>query len=174
MIASCSDSKSYAERLEQEDQASNRFLADQRVIGRVPEDSVFEVGPNAPYYCLNPEDKTVYMQVLNVGDKDRVPEKARVYFRYTRFNLFSYQGPQTNTTGSGNADNMSMAASYFIFKDMANSNSSEYGEGIQMPLNYFGYNCTVRLLIKSQMGVASEQIAVTPMLYTVTYFKSQI
>ena len=54
----CNDTKSYAERLADETKYINAFLADQRVVGHIPADSVFEVGPNAPYYRLD-EDGNV-------------------------------------------------------------------------------------------------------------------
>lgn len=176
LTSSCDDKKSYAEMLSDETKAANLFLSNQRVVSGVPADTVFEVGEDAPYYCLDPQkDKTVYMQVLTLGDRQEIPQDTRVYFRYTRFNLFLYKGPDTDITGNGNADSMAQASSYFIFGDLANSQSSDWGEGIQMPLRYgLGYNATVRLLIKSQSGFSSEIAQVTPFIYTVTYFKSQI
>ena len=49
MAVSCSDRKSYAELLADEDYYSNNYLADQRVVSYIPEDSVFESGPDAPF-----------------------------------------------------------------------------------------------------------------------------
>lgn len=175
LTQSCDDKKSYAEMLADETKATNAFLADQRVTDTLPADSVFLVGEDAPYYCLDADkDKTVYMQVLDPGDGARVAQDARVYFRYTRFNLFLYKGPGTDITGSGNADDMSQPASYFVFGDMSNTVSAEFGEGLQMPMRYLGYNSTVRLVVKSQSGATSEISSVSPFVYTITYFKSQI
>jgi len=66
MFASCDDDVSYAELLNQENYAVNNFLADQVVYLDIPADTVFEVGPDAPYYRLD-EDGQLYMQVLKAG-----------------------------------------------------------------------------------------------------------
>lgn len=175
LTQSCDDKKSYAEMLSDETKATNAFLADQRVTDTLPADSVFEVGENAPYYCLDADvDKTVYMQVLDPGNGERAKVDARVYFRYTRFNLFLYKGSGTDITGNGNADDMSQPASYFVFGNLSNTMSAEFGEGVQMPMRYLSYNATVRLVIKSQSGATSEIASVTPFVYTITYYKSQI
>ena len=49
-IQSCSDKKSYAELLEDENKAVNVFLSDHKVVGSLPADNKFETGDNAPYY----------------------------------------------------------------------------------------------------------------------------
>ena len=67
---SCSDGKTYAELLTDETRNVNAFLANQKVIIEIPEDSVFEVGEDAPYYQIDPEGN-VYMQVLSVGKGDK-------------------------------------------------------------------------------------------------------
>ena len=41
---SCSDNKSYAEYLEDEQKAVNLYLSDHRVIAEIPADTVFEYG----------------------------------------------------------------------------------------------------------------------------------
>ena len=48
----CDKGKSYAELLNDENMAVNRFLCENRVVTSIPADSVFEVGPDAPYYRL--------------------------------------------------------------------------------------------------------------------------
>ena len=68
-FSSCEDGKSYADLLNQESKYVNSFLADHRVIGYVPEDSVFEHGKDAPYYQLD-EEGNIYMQVID-------PEKLK-------------------------------------------------------------------------------------------------
>ena len=65
---SCNDSKSYAERLTDENKNVNAFLANHRVINSIPDDSIFETGENAPYYRMDSEGN-VYMQVIDAGAK---------------------------------------------------------------------------------------------------------
>lgn len=43
-MVSCSDSKSYAELLTEENHTVNNFLSQHRVVDHIPADSVFEVG----------------------------------------------------------------------------------------------------------------------------------
>ena len=61
-LGSCSSGVSYAELLRDERKATNKFLAYQHVLNEIPSDTIFETGPNAPYYRLD-EDGNVYMQV---------------------------------------------------------------------------------------------------------------
>ena len=59
-LASCEDGKSYAELLNEQDRAVNNFLADQVVLLDIPEDTIFEVGEDAPYYRLDERRLAVY------------------------------------------------------------------------------------------------------------------
>lgn len=173
-ISSCSDSKSYAELLRDENQAVNLFLSQHRVIDEIPADTVFETGPNAPYYRIDDEGN-VYMQVLEKGT-DEKPEKGdRVYFRYMRYNLFYYEVGKDNTDlGAGNMNDMSSTPTFFIYDDFSIEDSYQYGTGIQMPLEFLGYNSKVSLVIKSQDGPAGDMTYVIPYLYDITYSKPQI
>lgn len=175
VLSSCSDSKSYAELLSDETKVVNNFLSQHRVIDEIPdENTVFEVGENAPFYRLD-LDGNVYMQVLSLGDDEKVEEDARVYFRYTRYNLFYYVVGADNTLiGAGNADDMTSSPTFFIFGNQTISESTQYGEGIQMPLEHLGYNCRVNLVIKSQEGPTADISYVVPYLYTISYYKSMI
>ena len=86
----CSDDQSYASLLNKENQSVNNFLADHRVEQSIPADTVFETGPEAPYYRLD-EDGMLYMQVLDAGTKDnRVRDDEQIYFRYTRYALENF------------------------------------------------------------------------------------
>ncbi|MDE6079278.1 MAG: DUF4827 domain-containing protein [Duncaniella sp.] len=170
---SCDHTKSYAELLTDETRAVNAFLAEHHVVISIPEDSVFQVGPNAPYYRLDDEGN-VYMQVLDAGDPDSRPEAGeRVYFRYMRYSLFSYVVGGTNV-GAGNASDLSTSPSYFVFDELYNSQSQIYGEGLQMPCRFLGWNAKVNLVVKSQMGASSEMSYVVPYLYVISYFKPMV
>ena len=88
IVASCKDSKSYTELLQDEDKAVNSFLAYQKVINAIPADTIFEIGENAPYYRID-NDGNVYMQVLKAGDRknNRAKNGQTIYFRYGRKSL---------------------------------------------------------------------------------------
>lgn len=173
-MSSCDDSKSYAELLDDETKAVNWFLANHRVVGSIPADSVFEVGEDAPYYRMD-EDGMVYMQVLNVGNlEDKAEYDQSIYFRFMRYNLSTWSSLGYQPTGEGNADDMEYNAMSFRFGNYTLSSSSQYGSGIQLPLYYLGIDCEVNLVIKSQYGISSEISNVIPYLYNIRYFKSQI
>ena len=171
---SCSDTQSYAELLTDEAKAVNYFLANQRVVNEVPADSIFEEGPDAPYYRMD-EDGNVYMQVLKAGNtKEKAKYDQRVYFRFMRYNLNTYANTGKMPDGDGNAENMNMASTYFNFGNYSLPNTSGYGAGLQLPLNYLGTDSEVNIVIKSQYGMSSEISYVIPYLYSVRYFISKI
>jgi lipoprotein len=171
----CDKGKSYAELLNDENMAVNRFLSENKVVTSIPADSVFEVGPDAPYYQLD-EDGNVYMQVLDPGSGEKVEESQLVYFRFTRYNL-SYYAIGSNVLdlpSEGNNDNMTEAPTSFRYQDYNVPSSSQWGTGIQMPLTFLPLNCDVNLIIKSQFGWTNEISYVQPYLYRVRYYKSMI
>lgn len=186
VLTGCHDSVSYAELLDEENRATNSFLVNQRVVGSVPENNEFEVGINAPYYQLD-EDGFVFMQVLNAGTKgNNAVEDQQIYFRWTRYSLknYTFDGTTANTNGyygqfsSGEGNSETLGSVYgntfFRFKNQTSPSSTQWGQGIQLPLEYLPIDCEVNLVIKSQMGWEKEQTYVTPYFYNVRYFKSHI
>lgn len=167
-FSSCKDSKSYAELLNDETKSVNSFLADQNVILDIPADSVFEYGPDAPFYRIDP-DGNVFMQVIEPGDKEKVKNDALVFFRFTRYNLNEYVLTGELGTGSGNSENIGAGSASFRFNNFTLTTSSQWGAGLQMPLNFLGLNSHVRLVVKSQFGVSNEIAQVIPFLYDIRY-----
>lgn len=170
-ITSCDDTKTYAELIDEENEAVEKFLETQTVINSIPADNDFQVGENAPYYKLD-EDGYVYMQVLNKGDGGMAKYNDVIFFRYSRMNILTWAdgGDQTIT---GNDDNVSQAYS-FNFQNSSLNSTSQYGTGIQEPLKYIELNSHVNLIIKSKAGSTSELTSVTPYLYNIRYFPSNI
>lgn len=171
--SSCSDNKSYAELLTDETHYVNAFLANQRVVNQIPSDSVFEVGPDAPYYRLE-EEGNIYMQVISVGDGGKVKPDQQVYFRYTRYDLSHYAATDSLPEGTGNSSDMEYEPTWFRYQNYTLTSSSQYGAGIQMPLNFLQFNAEVNLVVKSQFGFTQEISFVTPFLYNIRYIKGQI
>lgn len=175
LLSACNDDESYADRLNEERNAVNAYLANHRVVMSVPEDSIFEVGEDAPFYRLD-EDGNVYMQVLDAGD--RVNDKAKtsepIYFRYSRYNLATWYADGTWSITSGNENTMDAVSCSFNFADYTLPSSSQWGYGLQYPLLFLGVECEVNLVIKSQFGFSSEISYVQPFFYHVRYFHSQI
>ncbi len=169
---SCSDDKTYSELLNEENQYINNFLSNFRVVDDVPADSIFETGPDAPYYRMD-EDGNVYMQVLDAGTPgDTVAYNELIYFRFTRFNLATYTDGQF---GSSSGNDAVLGGNYsFRFDNYQLSSTYSYGTGIQLPLHYLPVDCSVNLVIKSQAGVPDEISYVIPYLYTIRYFRPKI
>lgn len=171
LFTSCDDSKTYAELLTEENQYVNNFLADQRVINGIPEDTVFLTGPDAPYYRLD-DDGNFYMQVLDAGTKGNdVEADELIYFRYTRYALAEYSDGKL-PAGSGN--NITPGSASFRYGNYQLTSSSKWGQGIQLPLLYLPIDCKVNIVIKSQYGISDETTYVQPYLYNLSYQRPQI
>lgn len=173
-LPACDDSKSYSELLKEEEQAVNWFLANNRVEVTIPENSDFETGENAPYYKMD-KDGFVYMQVVNPGNMENRPKKGDlVYFRFMRKNV-KYMAEGANAEWEGNADDMDpdLGSTSLIYGNQVLQSTTQYGDGLQVPLEYLGYNCEVNLVIKSPEGFTSSSSQCTPYLYNVRYFKAE-
>lgn len=171
--SSCSDNKSYADLLQLETEYINNYLADQRVIGEIPADSVFESGPDAPYYRME-EDGNVYMRVVSHGTPgNRAIKGDLIYFRTMRYPLSQYKDGQL-PEGDGNAEDMNIGDYNFRFENFELSSSAQWGEGVQLPLRYLPVDAVVDLVIRSQWGLSSEISNVIPYLYTVRYYRSKV
>lgn len=162
---SCSDGKSYAELLGEQDVYVNQFLCDHAVILEIPADTVFQYGPNAPYYKLT-ADGNLYMQVLEPGTKGNMAKlNDQVYFRYTRWGLKGYKG----TLGTGEGNNTALSPCWFRYGNFQLESSYTWGTGIQVPLAYLPIDCKVNLIVKAEMGPSSEMSSVLPYLWALTY-----
>lgn len=171
-FGACDDGKSYAELLTDESHSINNFLADQRVENQIPADTIFETGPDAPYYRLDSEGN-FYMQVLNAGTKtpeNKVVADEEIYFRTTRYNLHYYVDGQL-PSGDGNATDMATGNYFFRFENFQIQSSAQWGSGLQMPLYYLPVDCEVNIVIKSQYGMTNEVANVVPFLYNIRYYK---
>lgn len=175
MLAACNNDESYADRLNDERNAVNAYLANHRIVMSVPEDTVFEVGENAPFYRID-TDGNVYMQVLKAGDRinDRAKKSEPIYFRYSRYNLATWYADGVWKPTDGNENTMDAASCSFNFSDYTLPSSSQWGYGLQYPLLFLGVECEVNLVIKSQYGLTNEISYVTPFFYHVRYYHSQI
>lgn len=172
-FCSCEDTKSYSELFNEEEQAVNWYLAKHTVSLHVPENGNFEVGENAPFYKMD-KDGYVYMQVINKGDmSDRAEKGNLVYFRFMRLNLKDYQ-----LTGAevweGNAEDFeNYTNESLVFGNNVLTSTTKYGGGIQIPLEYLGYNCEVNLVVRSPEGFTSEAGQCIPYVYNIRYFKAE-
>lgn len=170
-MGSCEDGKTYSELLDEETEAVNLFLADQRVIDHIPADTVFETGPDAPYYRMD-EDGNLYMQVVDPGTKGNMAKSNELlYFRFTRYRVATYNVAD-KTFGYSEGNDAVLGGNYsFRYGNYEITSSYNYGTGIQVPLNYLPVDCRVNIVVKSEYGMPSEQSAVIPWLYQMRYYR---
>lgn len=183
-MSSCSESQSYSELLTEEEHAVNWYLAQQKVESSVPSDSTsFIIGEDAPFYKLD-EDGYVYMQVISKGDmNDRVESGDLVYFRYERLNLKylylgedpSWEGNSSDVISGIHSDDYTTYYNYsrFVYGNQYLTSSTRWGEGVQMPLQFFGYNCEVNLVLRSYYGFSEDETTCIPYLINLRYFKPE-
>ncbi|ROT04203.1 DUF4827 family protein [Muribaculaceae bacterium Isolate-104 (HZI)] len=169
---SCSDNKSYAELLEVENKAVNRFLADQRVIGYQEDFTDFEVGADAPFYQIDKEGN-LYMQVIKLGEYEKPEDNQLVYFRFTRYNL-SYYTTGGEMEGEGNSESIENGDQSFRMNNTTLESTTQWGSGIQHPLTLIPLGSEIKLVVKSQYGWTAEIAYVQPFLYHLRYYPGKI
>lgn len=173
-LPSCDKGESYADLLKKEEKAVNWYLSGESVETVIPADSIFITGEDAPFYKMN-EDGSVYMRVVDAGNMNDRPKKGdRVYFRYSRMNLRNFYELDSETW-IGNSSNIGagVPSTSFIYGSYTLPSTYQYGTGVQLPLDYLGYNSRVRLVLKAQSGFTSEQSQCLPFVFDIRYFKGQ-
>lgn len=176
-LSSCNDGKSYSDLLREEEVAVNWYLAQNKVVPSVPVDSNFIVGKDAPFYRMD-GDGNVYMRVVNRGDMQRRPKKGdTVYFRFMRTNIkYLYEYGELVAGSEGNSDDMSspIGSMSLIYGNDVLQSTTEHGTGVQIPLNYLGYDCEVDLVVKSVAGRSGDISQCVPYVYkSLKYFKAE-
>lgn len=197
-LPACKDKESYADLLRDENYAVNAFLVNYPVITSVPADSVFittldiESDPafrlefadldetelheqainRTPFYRMD-DDGYIYMQVLDPGSGARAVADQQVWFRFTRYNMkVAYETGAWEP--SGNEQDVASTPTSFRYQNTSLSSTTNWGTGIQVPLDYLKLNCHVRLVIKSYLGPTQEVSSVYPFLYNIRYYPSRI
>ena len=185
-LCSCNDGKSYAEMLRDETESTNYYLSSFQVINAVSADSVFvsvadmearglsreDALAVTPFYRLD-DDGDVYMQVVNPGTGEKAEDNQLIYFRFNRSNLNYYYSDGV-WISDGNATDLGTEPSSFRYNNYSLESSYTWGSGLQMPLRFLRLNCEVNLVVKSTVGLVSEQSSVVPYLYNVRYYPSRI
>ena len=182
-LISCEKTQSYSELLREEEKACNWYLSGQNVSLDLPEDPKDLVtsetlksdgsqwGEDAPYYKLDSEGY-VYMQVVSADFDEMVAIGDLVYFRFMRENIKELY-ENVETTSNGNSDYLPNGTTSFVYKNTYLSSTTTWGTGIQMPLQYIGYNSEVNLVLKSYYGFTEDQTYCIPYLINIKYFKPE-
>lgn len=187
-LGACKDTESYADLLRDENHAVNDYLSNYPVIDRVPADSSFltvtelmahdgltrdEALKLAPFYRMDSEGY-VYMQVVNPGSPGMKTKTGQlIYFRFTRYNLAT--GYKYDTwEAQGNETDLASNVTSFRYKNETLTSTTQWGTGIQVPLDYLSTDCEVNIVIKSYVGPTEEVSSVYPYVYHIRYFPSKI
>lgn len=176
-LASCEKTQSYSELLSAEEKAVNWYLAQHRVSPSMPANGKFAALDNdstAPYYRMD-EDGFVYMQVVNQGDTtDRPQIGDRVYFVFERMNLnYFYTAGMQIWEGNSEDLDTTLGSTSLLYGNQTLTSTTQYGEGLQLPLKYLGYNSEVNLVVKSPMGLTSDASSCNGYVYNIRYFKAE-
>lgn len=174
MLTGCGKGESYSTLLRDEEKAVNWYLAQHKVEVSVPEDSIFEIGQDAPFYRMD-RDGTVYMQVIREGSKENRPENGeKIYFRFSRRNIkLMYEG--TDAPSEGNADNLASAVgpTFFFYGNEIYPTTTQFGTGIQLPMRFMGLPSEVNLVLKSYSGFTVDKSDCIPYIVNVKYYKAE-
>lgn len=140
-------------------------------FSEVLDEMIADPAIDAPFYRMD-EDGDVYMRVVKTGDmNDRPQFNDLVYIRMTRYNLQEYDGLLPE--GYGNAYDVATAITV-RYDNESSQSYTQWGEGLQVPLDYLGYGSEVEIVLRSRKGPSDEIGVVVPYLYTIRYFKSNI
>ena len=149
-----------------------------------------------PFYRMD-DDGYVYMQLVNpdVEGKDLRPKTDQViYFRATRWSLNTFRNNDmwkeakeitadgmtlevpdfVNWDNNGNSSDLASQATSIRYGNTSLTSTTQWGTGIQRPLDFFTTSCEVNMVIKSYVGPEDEITSVTPFLYKLRYFPSRI
>lgn len=196
IFQACDDSKTYAEMLEDEKNAVNKFISDSAI--HIISQEVFEKqdsttavkGVNgASYDEFVAFSNGVYMQIVDRGVEDeadvfadndiicvRYLEKNVATRELTSFNVFleEYALPQYYVNPAVfryvNNESTYVAAGTFLEMDYlweSNYQSTVVPQGWLLALPYLRNNAHIRLIIPSKMGHNTAQQYVTPYYYDI-------
>lgn len=125
-----------------------------------------------PFYRMDDEGY-VYMQVIDPGNGAYAEEDQQIQFRFTRYNL-AYLYKYGTYDYTSNEEDVASNPTSFRFMNTTLTSTTQWGEGIQVPLYYLRLNCRVRMVIKSYLGPTEEVTSVYPYLYSLRYYASKI
>lgn len=162
-ISSCSNTKTYAEKLADEKNAIAKLLADSFVVIPFNVDSLYTPQNR---HIMQLDGKGLYMAIISKGDMDNkaVANATTVNYRFKGLWVMS-----EDTT-------YSLESSTYPFKlkfGQGATSLSDYTQacdGIQRPLNFLGDGAKVKLIIPSKLSFTNYQSSVTPLYFReVTY-----
>ncbi len=193
LLGSCEDRVTYADLLDTENKSVNAYLAQYPMVLDLPSDTSQFITRNkimeekgwtwsdsnlkaatdlTPFYRMDNEGQ-VYMQILSNPGNPKAKENQEVFFRFTRYNINVWAN-SGSLIGAGNEADLGSTPTSLRYKNTNLTSTTQWGTGIQVPLDYLGLDCEVNLVVKSVQGPTQELSAVYPYIYHIHYYKSQI
>lgn len=182
---SCTDTKTYAERLSDEKDAITAFIAKNK-FSTISKEQFESQGKktNANEYIAFPEDG-IYLHIDEAGD--RLAQNNDVLLaRFLEINVATGDTTLTNYYDNTSVDQFrysrtddskgNILMTYGLFVQEQNQKAymlSYYGSAVPSgwlkALRYVGHNSKVKLIVPSKMGHKTAQQNVTPYFYEIQY-----
>ncbi|NDV81176.1 DUF4827 domain-containing protein [Bacteroides sp. 51] len=171
----CSDSKTYAEMLEEEKDAINNFIKTNKI--KVISASEFEKNDNKTNVDENEYvqfSNGVYMQIVNYGTgKDSIKSRDVITVRFVEYDILTEDTTLTNYAWPTWLDvfdyTISGTTAYGQFRQGGlmyyNYQSSQVPEGWLVPLQYIKSGAEVKLIVPSKVGHTNAMQYVYPFYY---------
>lgn len=181
---SCSKSESYADMLNKERRAINKFIEENGIVeitvAEFEEDTVTKCPPEFPDYNEYVRfSNGVYMQIVDRGDGDTIANRDVISVRFMEYDILG-----GDTTGLSNFDSpylldvfdytISGTTVYGKFRQGSiwnNYQSAQVPSGWLVPLQYINSNARVKLIVPSKMGHTIASQYVYPYFYDLRRIK---
>ncbi|MBO4985279.1 MAG: DUF4827 domain-containing protein [Bacteroides sp.] len=177
----CDDNKTYAEMLEEEEDAIQSYIKDNniKVISQSAfhaNDSMTDVAENEYVHLAN----GVYMQIVDKGSEnpaDTVKHNDLVLVRFLEYDILERDSTLTNFYEPGVVDEFkyvissSSVSGIFLYGVMLEYYGSDVPAGWLAPLSYVRNNAHVKLIVPSKMGHSTAMSYVTPYFYDIQKYQ---
>lgn len=181
---SCSKSESYADMLNKERKAINKYIDENGIVeislADFEKDTVTRCPPDYPDYNEYVQfSNGVYMQIVDRGDGDTIASRDVISVRYMEYDIL-----EGDTTALSNFDSpymlevfdytISGTTAYGKFRKgniLYNYNSAQVPSGWLVPLQYVNSNARVKLIVPSKMGHTIASQYVYPYFYDLRRIK---
>lgn len=177
----CDDTKTYAEMMEEEEDAIANFIREKgiKVISQSEfhaNDSITDVDENEYVQLAS----GVYMQIVNKGSEnpaDTVYNNANILVRFLEYDILQQDTTLTNLYEVGTVDEFrytvtsSSIAGIFTQGYMLNYYGSSVPAGWLVPLSYIRDKAHVRLIVPHKMGHSTAMSYVYPYYYDIQKYQ---
>lgn len=178
VFQACNDSKTYAEMLEDEKKAINRFISENNItvisVDDFEKDTITKCPPYGNEYVRF--SNGVYMQIVKRGEGDTIRDRSIVSVRFMEYDIlegdttgasnyympevldvFDYTEYGTTMYGQFRDESYSMLAYFY--------NTTQVPTGWLVPLRYIKNDAHVKVIVPSKVGHTHAMNYVYPYYY---------